>query len=149
MPFVNWHQKDFPGNWAVTIKTVGRNGDIRESLPSYCKTFKNITNYKNFQSCKVKVPFLPSCRLQLALESSESEQKQKSISQGYHMTHDAAGSCALYPGGRKNYRSFLATNSAMSSLKTKDINLAGDRAFRFQSPLRERLSLKVQEREFY
>ena len=37
--------------------------------------------------------------------------------------------CAVYPRERKSYGSFLLTNSTMSSLKTKDVNLKNDREF--------------------
>ena len=39
--------------------------------------------------------------------------------------------CAVYPRERKSYGSFLPTNSTMSSLKTKDVNLEGNRGFAF------------------
>ena len=41
--------------------------------------------------------------------------------------------CAVYPRERKSYGSFLPTNSTMSSLKTKDVNLEGNRGFAFKA----------------
>ena len=39
--------------------------------------------------------------------------------------------CTVYPGERKSCGSFLPTNSTMSSLKTKDVNLEDNRGFVF------------------